>query len=125
MTEDQDQHRDKRQKLDNEGEKVTGTMDLEPATQPTNHDRNEPSQKEDVSATEVMEDVTDTNEVSLDQLRKDMGDAFLLGRSSKIHSLDHFPQLLTFFSRTASSRSVSRNPHACRIWTGAASQDCG
>jgi len=85
MTEDSDQHRDKRQKLDSSGQDSTKMMEAEYSTQPTNHDRNEEVKKEEGTTPHVtVEDFTNSSDdVTLDQLQKDMGEAFLLGRSSK------------------------------------------
>ena len=80
MTEDSDQHRDKRQKTEPDRQENVDTMEVERPTQPTNHDRNAEVKKEDEAPLAV---VAETDNTSLDQLQKDMGDAFLLGGSSK------------------------------------------
>lgn len=80
MTEDSDQHRDKRQKVEPDRHENVDTMEVERPTQPTNHDRNAEVKKEGEVPSEVVAEI---DKISLDQLQKDMGDAFLLGRSSK------------------------------------------
>ena len=80
MTEDSDQHRDKRQKTEPDRQENVDAMEVERPTQPTNHDRNAEVKLEEEIPSEVVADIDNT---SLDQLQKDMGDAFLLGRSSK------------------------------------------
>ena len=74
MTEDSDQHRNKRQKMELDTREAPDMMQVDQSTRPTNHERNE---HVDTSFS------VDSDDTSLDQLQKDMGDAFLLGRSSK------------------------------------------
>ena len=79
MTEDPDQHRDKRQKRESDSHEAIDAMEVERSTQPTNHDRNVDVKKEETT----LHTIPESDDTSLDQLQKDMGDAFLLGRSSK------------------------------------------
>jgi hypothetical protein len=84
MTEEVDQHRDKRRKMEGDSNDATEVMEVDRPTQPTNHDRSvlkEESTTPNITAPEITVESTDNG--SLDQLEKDMGDAFLLGRSSK------------------------------------------
>jgi hypothetical protein len=74
MNEDSDQHRSKRQRTD--------PMDLDSSILPTNHERLE---KEEATTPQLDDaQITDTIPNSgLDALEKDMGEPFLLCRSSK------------------------------------------
>jgi hypothetical protein len=74
MNEDLEQHRNKRQRTD--------AMDLDSSILPTNHERLE---KEDATMPQIDDiQMTDTSGNSgLDALEKDMGEPFLLCRSSK------------------------------------------
>jgi cell division protein FtsX len=85
MVDDADRHRDKRQRRDSGREEEVDQMEVEPITQATNHDRNDEMEVDGaakvvggVSAAQLMVD-----EKTLEQLQEDMGDAFLLCRSSK------------------------------------------
>jgi hypothetical protein len=97
-SEDRDQHRNKRQKIDFDEVRKEDKMDTEGSPYPSNHDRqpwrdasqlapiseapdssNERSTAEGgLKGSEVASD-----EMSLESLQKDMGDAFLLCKSSK------------------------------------------
>ena len=77
MVEDIDQHRDKRPRLERDQE--VDRMEMEPIRQAMNHDRNDQMEVDSERATAAKVD-----EKTLDQLQEDMGDAFLLCRSSKI-----------------------------------------
>ena len=74
---DPDQHRDKRQRI---GE----AAELDHTIHPTNHERQ--PKKEENSATPAMGDIEmqdSAGDPALDELEKDMGEPFLLCRSSK------------------------------------------
>jgi hypothetical protein len=86
MSDESDQHRDKRQRLESPTQDTTETMELDPASHPTNHDRNVAVKQEQgltPNALTTEDSQIDSHNSSLDDLQKDMGDAFLLGRSSK------------------------------------------
>lgn len=75
---DPDQHRDKRQRIGD-------GMDMDGSMHPTNHER---QSTQDVKSRAIPTDgdVTmqdSTNDPNLDELEKDMGEPFLLCRSSK------------------------------------------
>ena len=128
MTEDADHHRDKRQKLESDGQETPNTMELDRPAQPTNHDRNKEMKKEEgTSPNAVVDDLSKTHsdDAPLDQLQKDMGDAFLLGRSSKaLHALlTLFLHVLTCASRSTASRSESRIAFAGNLWTCSTTQN--
>lgn len=75
---DPDHHRDKRQR-------VGDGMDLDGPMQPTNHER-QPMAPTQEGAASNMEDTAlqaSTSDPDLDELEKDMGEPFLLCRSSK------------------------------------------
>lgn len=82
--EDSDRHRDKRQRIEQESA-ADDSMEVDNSAQSTNHDRNDIVKKEEGLIPKVIvEDLSNnTDDSALDQLQKDMGDAFLLGRSSK------------------------------------------
>ena len=88
MADDIDQHRDKRPRLEKRTEEEADQMEIEPLTQATNHDRQEAMVTEDDPAskaqgTNLGGDRLVVDETTLEQLQKDMGEAFLLCRSSK------------------------------------------
>ena len=75
---DPDQHRDKRQRM-GDGMEVDGSM------HPTNHERQSTQDVKD-RAKPLEQDVAmqdSTSDPNLDELEKDMGEPFLLCRSSK------------------------------------------
>jgi hypothetical protein len=127
MTEDPDQHRNKRQRMESDVQETADSMEVESSIQPTNHDRSVDLKKEESASPNVMVDPLNqpSDDASLDQLQKDMGDAFLLGRSSKaLRLLTMLWHLLTFASRNSASVSSTRNPSARGIWFCASPQDC-
>jgi hypothetical protein len=96
--EDQDQHRNKRQKMDSEDACKEDKMDTDESPSPTNHDRqnsqharqpvhdvdsSERSSERSIPKDELKESNQASDDVSLESLQKDMGDAFLLCKSSK------------------------------------------
>lgn len=107
MTEDVDQHRDKRQKMESDSNDAAELMEIDRPLQPTNHDRSATTKEEPatpkISIPEFAVGATDNG--SLDQLENDMGEAFLLGCSSKTTLFLPVRRLLTFYSRVATSSS--------------------
>jgi hypothetical protein len=83
MNDDPDQHRDKRQRRDDDKQ---DEMEVDCSISPTNHERSKDEKEEDLSdeAAKVRENRT---KAALEQLDDDMGEPFLLGRSSKAHSV--------------------------------------
>ena len=81
-----DQHRDKRPKLGEAIDEEADQMEVESITQATNHDRNDEmdlDSKEKSADGESAKDLIPDEKI-LDKLQTDMGDAYLLCRSSKI-----------------------------------------
>ncbi len=107
MMEDIDQHRDKRQKMEVDRHENADTMEVERTTQPTNHNRNADvkveEEKEEKEEEEEDKIVVDSDNTTLDQLQEDMGDAFLLGRSSKALLIILFFGCTNLLFRTATS----------------------
>lgn len=83
MNEDADQHRDKRQRRE---EDVKDDMELDHSILPTNHDRSEFQESGKPAADADVELRAGQSDAALEQLEKDMGEPFLLCRSSKAHS---------------------------------------
>jgi len=98
MVEEADQHRDKRQRLEEADREAGDAMaGVESSILPTNHDRHQdvPSETGDsagLQATHTAGGATAkfaigrpavSRETALEQLQEDMGEAFLLCRSSK------------------------------------------
>lgn len=98
MADDVDHHRDKRPRLDSARDEEGDQMDLESPTQATNHDRNnamdiDGSRQGYAQASQVEKRRGTSDQpvaggfrmgaTTLEQLQEDMGEAFLLGRSSK------------------------------------------
>ena len=96
--EDQDQHRSKRQRMDPEEACKEDKMDTDASPSPSNHDRQtlnnesqltqnaesiEPSNERSTTEGGPEESHLASDEMSLESLQKDMGDAFLLCKSSK------------------------------------------
>jgi hypothetical protein len=90
---------------------TTEVMEVDRPTQPTNHDRSakEESATPKIMAPEII--VESTDDGSLDQLEKDMGDAFLLGRSSKF-VLDLFLTCVNICFQSC-SRKHRDHRHTC------------
>jgi len=97
ISEDRDQHRSKRQKIDSEA-RNEDHMDTEESPYPSNHDRQtlsdasqlaqsgettESSNERSTAEGGLKESKLASDEMSLESLQKDMGDAFLLCKSSK------------------------------------------
>lgn len=87
--EDADQHRDKRVKME-ETDATDVVMEEDSKTRATNHERDqkvEPkddeSKGEDLVKLDQRRNVSESMRAELEQVHKDMGDAFLLCRSSK------------------------------------------
>ena len=96
---DPDQHRDKRQRMENPMEEKTDVMDVDDGSLlPTNHERSKNIKaNEPTSSRNVMADLSrDEIEESLDQLRKDMGEPHLLRKSSKTHFALTMPLILAY-----------------------------
>jgi hypothetical protein len=98
ISEDRDQHRSKRQKIDSEEARNEDNMDTEESPYPSNHDRQilsdanqlaqsgkttESSNETSTAEGGLKESKLASDEMSLESLQKDMGDAFLLCKSSK------------------------------------------
>jgi hypothetical protein len=83
--EDTDQHRDKRARIDSSGPEELERMEVESARHATNHDRNDEMDidSKDAEADSLKAVALAGDEKTLENLQKDMGDAFLLCRSSK------------------------------------------
>ncbi|EXJ79842.1 hypothetical protein A1O3_08127 [Capronia epimyces CBS 606.96] len=126
MAEDTDQHRDKRARLDPGGNEEADPTEVEPLTQATNHDRQgamETDSAMDVdhaeSAGSMQKDSKDggatdnsrfvEDEMTLEQLQKDMGEAFLLCRSTVERQRPNPQQhLLALYGLGPVLRSVAR-----------------
>lgn len=106
MAEDTDQHRDKRPRLDTGRDEEADGIEVEPLRQATNHDRNEAmdvdsekvaneegAEKEPSRSSGGGADGSMVDEATLEQLQKDMGDAFLLCRSSKTLQVSTAPKV--------------------------------
>ena len=87
MAEDPDQHRDKRQRLEPHEAETGEAMDVDSSLLPTNHERSAQVKKEEAPTPNVLkveqEQEQDQIAETLEQLHKDMGEPFLLCRSSK------------------------------------------
>ena len=97
MTEDPDQHRDKRQRMEPREAGNADAMDMDSSVLPTNHDRSAEEKKEEGATPNVLKEELGENEIgdSLDQLQKDMGDPFLLCSSSKaLYEQLYFPVIV-------------------------------
>jgi hypothetical protein len=81
MLEDVDQHRDKRPRLDGAGGDDEQIKVEEESTRATNHDRQDEMETDDIKPDPILS--ARAVETTLEQLQKDMGEAFLLCRSSK------------------------------------------
>ena len=96
--EDQDEHRSKRQRMDLEETRKEDRMDTDESPSPSNHDRQDmqltslpaqdiegrkPSSGKSTPPVESKGSNLASDDVSLESLQKDMGDAFLLCKSSK------------------------------------------
>lgn len=95
---DPDQHRDKRRRLEDENE-----MDLGKTLPPSNHDRGPESGTESSSIplTKDLANQKSKSDPNLDELEKDMGEPFLLCRSSKaLYVCCAFFPLLTILNRS-------------------------
>ena len=117
MIEDSDQHRDKRQKMETDTRGDEDKMEVARSIKPMNHDRNAEVKEEDEMPPQLQ---VESDEISLDQLQKDMGDAFLLGRSSKALHVILLTCILTCICRAATSRSKSQFSSPRCIWSGTA-----
>ncbi|OAP57093.1 hypothetical protein AYL99_09206 [Fonsecaea erecta] len=118
MADDLDHHRDKRQRVDSDRDQEAEHMEVEPLREATNHDRNDemdvdrgPTAQgkragpgENEQAARLMVD-----EKTLEQLQKDMGEAFLLCRS-KVERQRPNPQqhLLALYGLGPLLHSVAR-----------------
>lgn len=88
MGDEPDQHRDKRPRLDDPRNDEGDQIELEPVTQATNHDREDLLDTDNGRAGSAHTEHREiggrsVDETTLEQLQKDMGEAFLLCRSSK------------------------------------------
>ena len=85
MTDDPDQHRDKRQRIEEGNAGNDDAMEMDSSILPSNHDRSVEVKEEEAATPDVMKGEREQTEIgeSLDQLQKDMGEPFLLCRSSK------------------------------------------
>ncbi len=94
MVEDPDQHRDKRQRLEPHEAETGDAMDVDSSILPTNHDRSAEMKKEEAATPNVlkMEQEQEQDEIAetLEQLHQDMGEPFLLCRSSKALHVQSF-----------------------------------
>ncbi|KAH0846527.1 rox3 family protein [Fonsecaea pedrosoi] len=118
MADDIDSHRDKRQRLDSDRDQEADQMEVEPLGEATNHDRNDEMEIEgeiatkensaELGATGKAAELT-VDEKTLDQLQKDMGEAFLLCRS-KVERQKPNPQqhLLALYGLGPLLHSVAR-----------------
>ena len=79
--EDTDQHRDKRARLDHDGDEDMSRMEIDSTTQPTNHDRQD-SRDTDGQQGQTSGFTDATSQAAMQQ-QKDLGEPFLLRRSSK------------------------------------------
>jgi hypothetical protein len=94
LTDDADQHRDKRQRREEPLVEKGAEMEVDESILPTNHERSTEMKKEETATPHVtmIEQEQDGSAESLEQLEKDMGQPFLLCRSSKaLHMLFHLP----------------------------------
>ncbi|OQV02102.1 hypothetical protein CLAIMM_07352 [Cladophialophora immunda] len=118
MADDIDQHRDKRPRLDADRDQEADQMEVEPLREATNHDRNDEMEidGEKLSkgkSAELPEHEQDAelmvDEKTLEQLQKDMGEAFLLCRS-KVERQKPNPQqhLLALYGLGPLLHSVAR-----------------
>lgn len=83
MNDDSDQHRDKRQRRDDDRQ---DEMEVDHSILPTNHDRlKEESEESKIGDSVPVQEQKTT--AALEQLDQDMGEPFLLSRSSKAHSV--------------------------------------
>ncbi|EHY56368.1 hypothetical protein ABEF92_006903 [Exophiala dermatitidis] len=121
MAEDLDQHRDKRPRLDGAGFGEADQSEVQTPTQATNHDRHNVTDT-DITMTENADEPQNSldraadntsrhaeGEVTLEQLQKDMGEAFLLCRS-KVERQRPNPQkhLLALYGMNSLLHSVAR-----------------
>ncbi|KIW27160.1 uncharacterized protein PV07_06926 [Cladophialophora immunda] len=118
MADDIDQHRDKRPRLDADRDQEADQMEVEPLREATNHDRNDEMEidGEKLSkgkSAELPEHEQDAelmvDEKTLEQLQKDMGEAFLLC-TSKVERQKPNPQqhLLALYGLGPLLHSVAR-----------------
>ncbi|KIV91391.1 hypothetical protein PV10_05935 [Exophiala mesophila] len=107
MIEDNDQHRDKRARLDHDGDEDMSRMEIDSTTQPTNHDRQD---SRDMDGQQGQNSgFTDGRSQTAMQQQKDLGEPFLL-RRSKIRAQGPDPQqhLLAMYGLGPLLRSVAR-----------------
>lgn len=90
MTEDIDQHRDKRQKVSGVDTVKEESIEVDARSRPTNHERQPHpgaglGSSSNAEANTLREDQQrpSSHDASLEQLQKDMGEAFLICKSSK------------------------------------------
>ncbi|KAK4937287.1 hypothetical protein LTR10_022044 [Elasticomyces elasticus] len=119
MADEADQHRDKRPRFDDSRNDEGDEMEVEPLTRATNHDRLDVMDTDDAKAGSAYTGQherggTSVHETTLEQIQKDMGEAFLLCRSSEIAEVE--PQrpnpqqhLLALYGLSPLLRSVARN----------------
>jgi hypothetical protein len=109
VVDEADQHRDKRQRTEQEGDQ----MDVEPISQATNHDRKDEMETQQTQETKRA-DVSMADGSTTRHEEEEMDDAFLLCKSSK--ALHFPPSLTTCFRRfinvlmqKSSARDRTRN----------------
>ena len=91
MLDDADQHRNKRQKVESHENGNNGDDSVNASLLATNHERQNVSKQEDGQSPAMadiemggdQQEMQNTEDASLERLEEDMGDAFLLCRSSK------------------------------------------
>lgn len=123
MADDNDQHRDKRQKLVSDRDQEMDHMEVEPIRQATNHDRNDEMDLDGKAkdgevegnprAADLMKNL---NEKTLENLQKDMGEAYLLCRSSKtLLNLHQLTSLCTGLLTSCLQKSSLKDPTRTNI----------
>ena len=91
MLDDADQHRNKRQKVEPHENGDNGEVPVNTSLLATNHERQSESKQEegqspamaDIEMGGDQQETRNAEDASLERLEEDMGDAFLLCRSSK------------------------------------------
>ncbi|KAI1617652.1 Rox3 mediator complex subunit-domain-containing protein [Exophiala viscosa] len=115
IADEADLHRDKRARFDDTRDNEEDEMEVEPLTRATNHDRQDVMDTDDGNAGGVRTGQHESgggsvDETTLEQIQKDMGEAFLLCRS-KVEPQRPSPQqhLLALYGLGPLLRSVARN----------------
>ena len=127
MIEEADQHRDKRQRL--EPQRNEDAMEVNASMLPTNHERQKPMKEEGGSSPKVADIALnlETDDVSHEQLQKDMGGAFLLCRSSialLLILLTWAPVLTYLRCRATTYQTDARDESSWYIWSESTRQHC-